>query len=165
MAINNHSESGFLEDLIRSIVQLTCSEGHLKTLIEKTEAELENGIINVDDMEEVSNALEKIEEMQEELTEVADIRRRSMIILYDYASGDKTYWCQVKHLANAMYTMHEAYIGSDNDIRLYELALETNKQFIRALTHFMGFEISMCASCFSDYLKGENNNAEEENKL
>lgn len=163
MAINKHSESGFLEDLIRSIVQLTCSEGHLKTLIEKAEAELKNGIINIDDAQEVSDALQKLEEMQEELESVSDIRRRSMIILYDYASGDKTYWCQVKHLASAMYTMHEAYIGSDNDSRIYELSLETNEQFIRALTHFMGFEISMCASCFSDFLKGENNNAEERN--
>lgn len=156
---NIHSSDTISEDLIRSFQQLICSEGHVKTLIEKSTAELENGIIDVENPEEVGKALEKLDNLHEELKDIADIRRRMMVALYEmYGSkGDKTYWCQVKHLASAAYTAFEVYQASDEDPTMFEFALETNKQFIKALTHFIGVEVTTCASCFGDMLKGENN--------
>ena len=53
MAKNINSESGMAEDLIRSYIQFGCAEIHAKTLYEKTIAELNNGIIDVDDNEAV----------------------------------------------------------------------------------------------------------------
>lgn len=154
---NIHSSDTMAEDLIRSFQQLICSEGHIKTLIEKTTAELENGIINVEDPNELNTALEKIDNLHEELNDIADIRRRMMVTLYEMygGKGDKTYWCQVKHLASAAYTAFEVWQASDNDPMMYEFALDANKQFIKALTHFIGVEVTTCASCFGDMLKGE----------
>lgn len=152
---NPNSTDGYLEDLIRSITQLICSEGHLKTIIEKVTAELENGIVDVDDPNELNKALDKLESAQTELDEIADTRRKMMVYLYEKGEGDKDYWCQIKHLANASYTAFEAWQGSNNDPLLYDLALTTNKHFIKALTHFMGYELTNCASCISDFLKGE----------
>lgn len=156
---NIHSSDSLAEDLIRSFQQLICSEGHIKTLIEKVSAELENGITNVDDISELNAAMDKLDSLNEELKDIADIRRRMMYSLYEiYGSkGDKTYWCQVKHLASAAYTAFEVWQASDNDPLFYDFALETNKQFIKALTHFIGVEVTTCASCFGDMLKGEVN--------
>lgn len=156
--INKHSTDGFSEDLIRSFTQLICSEGHLKSLIEKTTSELENGIVNVDDPDELNKALDKLDNMQQELVEIADTRRKMMVKLYEMYDGDKDYWCQVKHLANASYTAFEAWQGSDNDSALYEFALETNAHFVKALSHFIGTEITSCSSCMADMLKGGKHN-------
>ena len=155
---NPHSTDGIYEDLIRSFTQLICSEGHLKSLIEKTTSELENGIVNVDDPEELNKALDKLDNLQQELVEIAATRRKMMVKLYEAYEGDKDYWCQVKHLANAAYTAFEAWQGSDDDAALYELALETNAHFVKALSHFIGTEITSCSSCISDMLKGGKTN-------
>ncbi len=53
---------GIAEDLIRSIVQLSCSELHQKTLYEKYTAELENGLIDTDNQETVDAQIDKIDE-------------------------------------------------------------------------------------------------------
>lgn len=159
---NKWSSDTLAEDMIRSIQQLICSEGHIKTLIEKTTAELENGIIDIDDPDEMARAMDKIDDLHEELKDIADIRRRMMVTLFGLygGQGDKTYWCQVKHLASAAYTAFEVWQASDDDLILYELALDTNKQFIKALTHFIGVEVTTCASCFGDMLKGETHDTE-----
>ena len=154
---NPNSETGHLEDMIRSVQQLICVEGHYKTLIEKTSAELENGIINVDDPDELNKALKRLDDLQDELNDTADIRRKMMVYLSENPKSDKTYWCQFKHLASASYTAFEAWQGSDDDPFLYQIALETNKLFIKAQAHFLGMEITDCASCFSDMMKGERN--------
>ena len=153
---NVHSESGVMEDLIRSIVQLICSEGHLKSLIEKTTAELENGLIDIDDSEVVLKATNDLAHYQVELEDITGLRRKAMLKLYNMGdNGDKKYWCQVKHMAQASFNCWEAYCGSEDDTELYALALGMNEQFIRALTHFLGFEITTCAACYLDAEKAE----------
>lgn len=165
MSKNIHSSDTIAEDIIRTFVQLGCGEVHLKTLLEKANGELDEGMIDVDDPEAVNAKLKEIDEITEEIESVAQARRAAMLTLFDmYASGDeaedkkrKSYWCQVKHLGIASYTIYEAYQASDNDPDLYSLSLEVNRQFIRALSHFLGTEITECAACFGDILKGENN--------
>lgn len=152
---NKHSSDTIAEDMIRTFTQLVCAEGHLKTLIEKKSAELENGIIDIDNPEELNKALDLLEQYPQELNEIAEIRRAVMVKLFNMYEGDKTYWCQVKHLASASYTAFECYQASDDDAELLNMALEINKQFIKAMTHFLGVEITTCAACFGDFLKGE----------
>ena len=66
--------------------------------------------------------------------------------------GD-VYKRQVKHLGMAMYTAFEAYQASDNDPEMLDFALRANQMFIKAVTEFLGVEVTECASCFSDILK------------
>lgn len=161
---NVHSETGIIEDFIRSITQMICAEMHLKTLIEKANAKLDNGLFLEDGEDDITDdeyakRVDKVSNdltyYNEELNSIADLRRKMMLKLYNMGQGDKLYWCQVKHLAGAAYTAHEAYLGSDDDTELYELALEVNGEFVRALTHFLGFKVTSCASCFDDMMKGE----------
>lgn len=159
---NKMSTDSIAEDMIRTFTQLICAEGHLKTLIEKKHAELENGLIDVENGAEVNKALDLIESYQEELQITAELRRMMMAKLFSMYDGDRTYWCQVKHLASASYTAFEAFQASDDDPDLMNLSLEINKQFIRALTHFLGVEITTCAACFGDMLKGEKEETEDD---
>lgn len=149
---NKHSETGMAEDILRSITQLSCSEVHLKTLIEKAISEIENGMVAEDD---INSHLEKINSMKDELELTAQLRRQEMLYLYDLFKGNKTYWCMIKHLAVASYTAFEAYQASDDDGDLFEFAIDANKLFITACSNFLGLEIEPCASCFSDALKGD----------
>lgn len=150
----NIQSDGAAEDIIRSFVQLCCAEGHAKTILEKTEAELENGIVDVENEEECQKAVEKINSMTEELHAISEARRATMLRLFNMYHGDKDYWCMVKHLGNAAYTLFEAYQATE-DPETYDLALEANKCFVRALTHFLGVELTDCISCLSDMLKKE----------
>lgn len=152
---NENSSDGMAEDLIRSFVQTGCGEIHAKTLYEKAVAELENGIIDIDDADVVKNQLEKIEQIKEEISELAELRRKIMIQLFEMYDGDKTYWCQVKHLGIGAYTLFEAYQASDDDQSLLDLANDANKAFIKALSHFLGMTPVDCAACFSDMLKAK----------
>lgn len=152
---NEHSSDGIAEDIIRSIVQTGCAEAHAKTLYEKATAELENGIIDPDDTESVSAQVEKINDLVDEINELARIRRSEMITLYEMYQGDKTYWCMIKHLGIASYTLFEAYQASDDDRDLLDLAMDANKAFVRALSHFLGVEITECAACFADLIKAK----------
>lgn len=158
MAKNDMSEVGYAEDLIRSYIQFGCAEIHAKTLYEKTTAELENGMIDVEDAEALQSHLDKCQMFRDDINEYASVRRDIMRKLMDmFPNGDKSMWCQAKHLGIGMMTLFEAYQGSDDDIELLHMAYEANKAFTKAMTRFLGIEISDCASCFSDALKGIDN--------
>ena len=146
------NSDGAAEDLIRSFVQFSCAELHAKTILEKTESALENGIVDLENDEEVEKAIQKINDMSEELNMIAESRRSVMLALFDMYDGDKDYWCMVKHLGSGAYTLFEAYQATE-DPMLYSLALEANKSFIRALTHFLGVEITECSACFADMIR------------
>lgn len=147
-------QDGATEDLIRAFQQMACAEGHYKTLIEKYQSELENGLIDVED-ENVRNAhLDKLNGAIEELGMLAELRRSTMWQVMDAYEGDKNYWCLVKHLSMAEYTMFEAYQASDNDAALLNLYLAANARFVNAVTRWLGTEITSCASCLGDILKG-----------
>lgn len=145
-------QDGASEDLIRAFVQIGCAEIHAKTILEKAEAEAEEGIIDLEDEEAVERQMKKISEVEEEINDLAELRRRTMLRLFDMYKGDKDYWCMVKHVGTGAYTLFEAYEAT-GDPMLYELALDANKAFIRSLTHFLGVEITSCAACFADMLR------------
>lgn len=146
---------GAAEDMIRAFVQFGCAEIHAKTILEKAEAEMEEGIIDIDDPDAVDRQLKKISDIETEMNQLAQVRRKTMLRLFDMYDGDKDYWCIVKHVGTGAYTLFEAYEASE-DPTLYDLALEANKAFIRALTHFLGVEITDCAACFADMMRSKN---------
>lgn len=146
---------GAAEDMIRAFVQIGCAEIHAKTILEKAEAEMEEGIIDLEDSEAVERQMKKISDIEEEMNDLANLRRRIMLRLFDMYAGDKDYWCVIKHVGTGAYTLFEAYEAT-GDPSLYELALDANKAFIRALTHFLGIEITSCASCFADMIRRQN---------
>ncbi|MDH6364640.1 hypothetical protein M2139_001627 [Enterococcus sp. PF1-24] len=150
---NKHATDGIAEDLIRCFIQLASVELHTKTLIEKAVSELENGI----SIAPVEEQLAKITDLQAELIETAQRRRDIMLFLYEvYGSqGDKQKWCTVKHLGLAMMTAFEAWQASDNNQQLNNLYLKINELFLKNLTSFLGVEITTCAACFADIIKGE----------
>lgn len=152
---NKHSSDGIAEDMIRSFVQTGCAEIHAKTLLEKYQAQLENGLIDVTNPDIVQAQLEKIDDTVQEIASLAQLRRGIMLRLFEMYDGDKDYWCEVKHLGIGAYTLFEAYQASDDDPTLLNLATEANKRFIKALTRFLGIPITECASCFSDILKAQ----------
>lgn len=158
MAENPHAD-GLAEDLIRAFVQVACAESHLKTLLEKSISELENGLIEVEKPGVIDAHTEKISEITEEINHHANIRRRMMLKLYEMYHGDKSYWCVVKHLGTAAYTAWEVYQASDDDPDYLDIAMETNKRFIKALSRFLGMEIVECAACFADLLKAKKGDA------
>lgn len=151
----NIQSDGTAEDIIRAFVQVGCAELHMKTLVEKYNAQLENGLIDIMDNEAVGKQIEKITSATDEVNDLAETRRSLMLILKDMYDGDPDYWCVVKHTGLAMYCAFEAYQASEDDQDLYTAYLETNKRFIKALTHFLGTEISDCAACFGDILKAK----------
>lgn len=155
MAINANSETGFAEDLVRSIVQFGCAEFHAKTLYEKATAELENGLVDTTDEEVLQKQLEKIDQYKSDANSYADIRRQMMRKLLEmFPNHSKELWCQVKHLGVGAMQAWEAYEGSDDDPDLLHMAYEANKLFVSVMTRFLGAEISDCAACLSDFLKG-----------
>ena len=155
MATNVNSSDGIAEDLIRSFVQVGCAELHAKTLLEKANAELENGLIDIYDTAKVQKQTEKITYITEEIDNLSSLRRSLMLRLFEMYDGDKSWWCMVKHLGIGAYTLFEAYQASDNDSELLDMALAANRRFISALTQFLGLEITECAACFADALKGK----------
>lgn len=158
----NIQSDGISEDLIRAFVQTGCAELHMKTLVEKYNAQLENGLIDLEDNGAVLRQTDKISAATDEMNELAETRRKLMLILKDMYDGDPDYWCVVKHAGLAMYCAFEAYQASDDDTELYTAYLETNRRFIKALTHFLGTEITDCSACFADSLKakGKGNHVE-----
>lgn len=156
MANNPNSSSGLAEDLIRAFVQMGCAEMHLKTLYEKTVAEMENGIIDMSDADARDNHIEKMNAYIEDLKTTADLRRKMMLKCFNlFEGGDKDVWCMIKHLGISNMCAWETWQASDDDPELLDLAIESNKIFTAYLTRFFGMEITSCASCFSDALKGE----------
>lgn len=149
-------QDGATEDLIRTFQQLACTEGHLKTLIEKYQSELQNGLIDVSDGEVRNAHIEKLNDTIDELNDIAELRRAVMLkVMNGYPGASKDWWCAVKHLSTAGYCAFEAYQASDNDATLLEIWLETNARFVKAMTRWLGTEITSCAACFGDILKGE----------
>lgn len=155
MAENKHSSDGIAEDIIRAFVQVGCAELHAKTLLEKANAELENGLIDIYDTATVQKQTEKITYITEEIDNLSSLRRSLMLRLFEMYDGDKSWWCMVKHLGIGAYTLFEAYQASDNDSELLDMALTANRRFISAMTQFLGLEITECAACFADALKGQ----------
>lgn len=153
--MGNIQSDGTAEDLIRSFVQVGCAELHAKTLLEKANAELENSLIDIYDNEAVKKQTEKITYLTDEIESLAELRRSLMLRLFNMYDGDKSWWCMVKHLGIGAYTLFEAYQASDRDSELLELALSANRRFISAMTQFLGLEITECAACFADALKGQ----------
>lgn len=147
---------GAAEDLIRAFVQMGCAELHMKTLVEKYNAQLENGLIDLSDDEAVSKQIEKIRDSEYELATLAECRRGLMLRLKDMYECDDDYWCIVKHTGLAMYCAFEAYQATE-DADIYNEYLDANRRFIHALTHWLGVEITDCAACFADALKAERN--------
>lgn len=153
---NPNSTSGAGEDVIRSIVQFGAAEMHLKTLYEKTSADIENAVANGEENEDIADLLEKLDAYREEILEVAQLRRRAMLALYEmYPEGDKDAWCLVKHLGIGAMTAFEAWETNDQDPGLLSLAMSANKSFVKAVSRFIGMEITDCAACLSDFLKAE----------
>lgn len=157
MGRNVNSEVGSAEDLLRAIVQMGAAEIHAMGLYYKTTAEMENGLVNVDDNEVLQKQIEKSEMYREDIETYADLRRRMMSALMEMVGTDeanKDLWCMVKHLGLSMMQTFEAYENSENNLTLLNLAYDANKAFTKAVTRFLGIEISDCAACMSDSLKG-----------
>lgn len=145
---NPHSSDGIAEDLIRSFVQFGTAEMHLKTLVEKTLAKIENP--SPDDPDDL---MEQLVGYEDQIEEVASLRRKAMLTLFEMYNGNKDAWCLVKHLGIGAMQIFEAYQASDNDVELFNLWVESNKAFTKALCVFLGVEITDCAACFADMLK------------
>lgn len=157
MARNDFSEVGASEDLLRAVVQMGAAEIHAMGLYFKTTAEMENGLVNVDDPEVLQKQIDKAEMYREDIETYATLRRQMTTALRDMVGteeADKDMWCMVKHLGLSMMQCFEAYENSDNNLELLNLAYEANKAFTKAVTRFLGIEISSCSACLSDALKG-----------
>ena len=154
---NRDSEVGQAEDMIRAFVQFGAAEIHAMNLYYKTTAEMENGLVDVEDTEVLQKHLEKAGQYQEDINTCANLRRSVMRTLFSMFEGDKDVWCLVKHLGIGAMTIFEAYEASDNDPELLNEAYEANKVFVKAVSRFLGIEITDCAACLSDALKGTNN--------
>lgn len=153
--LNNAADSK-AEDMIRAMTQFGCAEIHAKSLYEQAVAELENGLIDVSDADVLSAQLDKIERIKEQINTYASLRRKATLNLYEmYDGGDKKYWCMVKHLSIGAMCAFEAYEGSDDDPSLLDLAIEANKALTEAVSIFIGTEITDCAACLGDFLKGK----------
>lgn len=152
---NEASEIGIAEDMIRSYVQFGCAEIHAKGLYEKATAELDNGLIDVTNEEDLQIQLAKIDNYRADIETYANLRRSVMRKLFSMFEGNKEMWCQAKHLGIGAMTLFEAYEASDDDPELLLMAYEANKAFIRVMSRFLGTEITDCAACFADALKGE----------
>ena len=146
---NEHSSDGIAEDIIRSFVQFGSAEMHIKTLIEKNMAKLENPSED-DDPEKINMDLMEYDWL---LEECASLRRKSMLHIFEMYDGNKDAWCLVKHLGIGSMQMFEAYQASEEDPELYGLWIDSNKAFIKSLSIFLGIEITDCAACFADMLK------------
>lgn len=151
---NENSEIGQGEELIRAFVQFGSAEAHAIGLYFKAEAELENGFVDVENKKEIADQLEKIEMHREDIETYANLRRTAMLKLFEMFDGDKDYWCLCKHLGIGAMQAMETYQASDNDLELLRLAYDANKAFVKAITRFLGVEISDCAACLNDMMKG-----------
>lgn len=157
MARNDFSEVGAAEDLLRAVVQMGAAEIHAMGLYFKTTAEMENGLVNIDDPEVLQKQIDKAEMYREDIETYATLRRQMTTALRDMVGteeANKDMWCMVKHLGLSMMQCFEAYENSDNNLELLNLAYEANKAFTKAVTRFLGIEITDCASCLSDSMKG-----------
>ena len=154
MATNREAEVGYAEDLIRAYVQFGCAEIHAKGLYEKANAELENGLVDTTDGDVLTKQLEKLGQYKNDINNYANLRRSMMRKLFSLFEGDRDMWCQVKHLGIGAMCLFEAYEGSEDDGDLLNMAYEANREFVSAMSRFLGIEWTDCAACISDFLKG-----------
>lgn len=154
MSKNNMSEVGQAEDIIRAFVQFGSAEIHAMGLYFKTNAELDNGLVDVENNEVLQKHLEKCEQHRSDIERYANLRRSTMKHLFEMFEGDKDTWCLVKHLGIGAMTIFEAYEASNSDLELLNLAYEANKAFVNAISRFLGVEVTDCAACLSDAMKG-----------
>lgn len=152
--VNKQAETGYAEDLVRSYVQFGCAEIHAMNLYYKCTSEMENGLIEIENSEILSAHIEKLSQYKDDISQYANLRRGIMRKLFGIFDGDQDMWCQVKHLGIGAMTLFEAYEGSDNDEELLLMAYEANKEFVKALSRFLGTELIDCAACLSDMMKG-----------
>ena len=150
---NKHSSNGLAEELIRSIAQYGAVEYHYKTLFEKTNAELENGIMALETNGDLTAGIEKLNGYKQDIIQTAELRRKIMLKLFNMFDGDKDMWCVVKHSLIAEEQIFESWQASDDDPELLDMWLEANKMSNRAVSQFLGSEITDCASCLSEFLK------------
>jgi len=150
---NQNSTDGFYEDIIRSIVQMSAMELHLKTLIEKIFSELQTA-----EVEQMVLLNQELSDLKTELAEVTDVRREDMLLLYGLFGcvGDAKQWCSVKHYAMASITAFEVY-QADASALAFDQWQRKNSLFIRSLSKFLGIEVTECAACFGDIIKAEFN--------
>lgn len=142
------------EDLIRAMQQFGSAEMHAKSLYEQTVAQMENGLVDVDDPDELKKTTDKANYLLESIEELSQLRRNAAYALFNmYDGGDEKMWCLVKHLGIGSMQAFETYQASDDDPALLQLAIDANKAFNKALTAFIGAEITDCAACLGDYLK------------
>lgn len=152
---NNMADTGIAEDLIRSYIQFGCAEIHAKSLYEKGTAELENGLVDVTDAETLQKQLDKVQGYHDDINTYAEMRRDIMrVLLQLFPNGDRAMWCQAKHLGIGMMTLFEAYQASEDDAMLLHMCYTANSAFVNAMSRFLGVEITSCAACFADALKG-----------
>ena len=154
MGRNKDSEIGMAEDMIRSFVQFGASEIHAMNLYYKATAEMENGLVDIEQNDVLQKQLDKCEQYRQNVETYANLRRSVMRQLFQMFEGDKDTWCLVKHLGIGAMTLFEAYEASDNDLELLNLAYEANKAFVNAMSRFLGIEVTDCAACFADSMKG-----------
>ena len=154
MGRNRDSEIGMAEDMIRSFVQFGAAEIHAMNLYYKATAEMENGLVDIEQNEVLQKQLDKCEQYRQNIETYANLRRSVMRHLFQMFEGDKDTWCLVKHLGIGAMTIFEAYEASDNDFELLNLAYEANKAFVNAMSRFLGVEVTDCAACFADSMKG-----------
>ena len=155
MSVNKDSEVGIAEDLIRSYVQFGCAEIHAMGLYYKITAEMENGLVDVAIPTILQECIEKANGYQADIETYASLRRNIMRkLLSMFENSNKDMWCQAKHLGIGAMTLFEAYQASDDDPDLLNLAYEANEAFVMAISRFLGVEVTSCASCLSDALRG-----------
>ena len=147
-------DRNYLLDLALSIAQDCADEWHSRDYIQGLESELES--VDEKEMPALHEKLKKqIEEEKEEWLDGVKLRRRKMDVLgiqspnYDYHKR-----CTLKHRATAYVEAVETYQASPQDIN-YVVLVKSEKRFFRALSKFMGMEITDCGRCLSDQLNVE----------
>lgn len=148
--MNSNTNSGLLEDLIRSMVQLSALELHAKTQCEKAEYNLQ-----VVDQEELEDAIEVLGKAESNLLKVTEHRRTVMRLIIGFVpNADPTKWCEVKHISMAMITAFEAMQADQSHTGLADYFYGINRLFIETISDWLHLDIPPCASCFEDALKG-----------
>lgn len=144
-----------IEDVIRAFVNASVAEVHAKTNYEKAVSEMENGTIDVDNGEVLTEHMKQIDVIHEQMDGLTALRRKIMQYMFDAYNGNEVQWCMVKHLAITQNCLFEAYQASDNDPVIERLWLDANEEFTKAMSDFLGFEVTPCSACFSDMLRKE----------
>jgi len=166
--INKDSSTGYVEDMVRSFVQLSAIEVHAKTELELAETNHRDALLMYDiemntptsekaldvQSENLDNAEDALEDAKDWVITVQELRRESQRRLLAHAKKpDMHVWCRMKHMAMAMYTAFEVWQASENQAD-FDHYININNAFIESTAKFLGMDIDSCAACFTDALKG-----------